>query len=106
MKVQYIVKNPYGITVRVFNKYEQANTYVLAFGNKNYSIQRRTYDCKKPSTTKQKAAVDFIEQCLQIEFTGDIENFYEVSEFIGEYLEDAKIVFEDAKESYYSNFDY
>lgn len=56
------------------------------------------------TTKRQKAAVNFCEQVLDISFKGDIDNFNEVSEFLSEYLEQAKIIAEDAIESYYSNF--
>lgn len=43
------------------------------------------------TTPRQKAAVHFCEQWLNVTFEGDINNFNEVSEFLSEYLEDAKI---------------
>lgn len=58
------------------------------------------------TTRRQKAAVNFCESVLNITFKGDINNFDEVSEFLSEYLEQAKVIAEDAIESYYSNFDY
>lgn len=42
------------------------------------------------TTKRQKAAVYFCETWLNIEFKGDINNFKQVSDFLGEYLEDAK----------------
>lgn len=42
------------------------------------------------TTDRQKAAVHFCEQCLNITFSGNIENRYEVSIFLGEYLQEAK----------------
>lgn len=42
------------------------------------------------TTPRQKAAVHFCEQWLNITFEGDINNFNEVSEFLSEYLDDAK----------------
>ena len=42
------------------------------------------------TTDKQKAAVHFCEQWLNITFSGNIENRYEVSIFLGEYLQEAK----------------
>lgn len=42
------------------------------------------------TTDRQKAAVHFCEQWLNITFSGNIENRYEVSIFLGEYLQEAK----------------
>ena len=42
------------------------------------------------TTDKQKASVHFCEQRLNITFSGNIENRYEVSAFLNEYLQEAK----------------
>lgn len=42
------------------------------------------------TTDRQKAAVHFCEQWLNITFNGDIEDKYQVSIFLGEYLQEAK----------------
>ena len=55
-------------------------------------------------TKKQKSAISFCEEVLNISFNGNINNFNEVSEFLDTYLEQAKVIAEDAIESYYSNF--
>lgn len=47
------------------------------------------------TTNIQKAAVHFCEQWLNVTFDGDIENRYEVSAFLSEYLEDAKNTYEE-----------
>ena len=44
----------------------------------------------RKSTPKQRAAVHFCEQWLNIEFEGDIDNFNSVSDFLADYLADAK----------------
>lgn len=56
------------------------------------------------TTKKQKSAISFCEEVLNISFNGNINNFNEVSEFLDTYLEQAKVIAEDAIESYYSNF--
>ena len=43
------------------------------------------------TTNKQKAAVHYCEQWLNITFDGDINNYQEVSEFLSEYLAEAKM---------------
>lgn len=49
---------------------------------------------KKYMTTKrQKAAVHFCEQWLKIKFTGDINNYQQVSNFLSKYLSEAKYLY-------------
>lgn len=43
------------------------------------------------TTGKQKVAVHFCEQWLNVTFNGDINNFQQVSNFLSEYLEEAKL---------------
>ena len=75
----------------------------MANNRMDWKIVKREY---KQSTEKQKRTVSYIEQTLDIKFDGNIEDFYEVSDFIGDYLDEAKSLYQDACESYYSNFDY
>lgn len=42
------------------------------------------------TTKRQKAAVHFCEQWLEVVFTGDINNYQQVSNFLSKYLEKAK----------------
>lgn len=49
------------------------------------------------TTKKQKAAVRFCEDYLSIEFIGDIEDYHQVSNFLSEYLEDAKNLYEELR---------
>ena len=52
------------------------------------------------TTSRQKAAVHFCEQWLNVTFNGDINNFQQVSNFLLEYLEDAKNLYEEVKCEY------
>ena len=54
------------------------------------------------STDRQKAAVHFCEEWLNITFEGDIENKYQVSLFLQEYLQDAKNLYDEVKCEYES----
>lgn len=47
------------------------------------------------TTDRQKAAVHFCEQWLNVTFEGDIENRYQVSAFLSEYLQEAKNLYEE-----------
>ena len=51
-------------------------------------------------TDKQKAAVHFCEQWLNITFEGDIEDKNQVSEFLEEYLQEAKDLYNEIKYEY------
>lgn len=57
-------------------------------------------------TNRQKKAVAFCETWLKVKFTGNINNYTEVSDFLSLYLDEAKSIAEDAFSSYYSNFDW
>ena len=52
------------------------------------------------TTDKQKAAVHFCEQWLNITFEGDIEDKYQVSTFLEEYLQEAKDLYNEIKYEY------
>lgn len=47
------------------------------------------------TTNKQKAAVHFCEQWLNVTFEGDINNFKQVSYFLSIYLDDAKQLYDE-----------
>ena len=63
---------------------------------------KQTYKKSRPMTTnKQKAAVHFCEQWLDVTFNGDINNFKQVSYFLSSYLDDAKQLYDKCEyESY------
>ena len=52
------------------------------------------------TTDRQKASVHFCEQCLNITFNGDIEDRYQVSIFLGEYLQEAKDLYNELRCEY------
>ena len=54
------------------------------------------------TTGKQKAAVHFCEQWLDVTFEGDINNFDQVSFFLSNYLEEAKLLYDEIKCEYES----
>ena len=47
------------------------------------------------TTNSQKAAVHFCEQWLNITYNSDINNFQQVSNFLSEYLGEAKLTYEE-----------
>lgn len=52
------------------------------------------------TTKRQRAAVRYCENMLDIKFNGDINNFNQVSSFLNQYLEEAKIREEDILQCY------
>lgn len=52
------------------------------------------------TTDRQKAAVYFCEQWLNVTFEGNIENKYQVSIFLGEYLQEAKDLYNELRCEY------
>ena len=47
------------------------------------------------STERQRAAVHFCEQWLNVTFSGDINNFQQVSKFLSKYLKEAKLIYSE-----------
>ena len=54
------------------------------------------------TTNKQKAAVHFCEQWLNITFEGNINDFQQVSCFLSIYLDEAKNIYDEVRCEYES----
>ena len=54
------------------------------------------------TTDKQKAAVHFCEQWLNVTFNGDINNSQQVRYFLSIYLDDAKQIYDEIRCRYES----
>ena len=52
------------------------------------------------STERQRAAVHFCEQWLNITFEGNINDRWQVSVFLGEYLQEAKDLYDELRCEY------
>ena len=52
------------------------------------------------TTDRQKAAIHFCEQWLNITFNGNINNRFEVSIFLEEYLQEAKNLYDEIRCDY------
>ena len=52
------------------------------------------------TTNRQRAAVHFCEQWLNITFEGNIEDKYQVSAFLEEYLQEAKDLYDEIRCEY------
>ena len=80
----FSVYDSYGNWLATFRDYQSAYTFI---------ISRQRYDWKikqKQVTERQKKAIVFIEEILDVDFEGDINNYRQVSDFLSKYLEDAK----------------
>ena len=102
MKLRFIVKDSYGNPIASFRDRKSAEEFRLS-KNPKWTIDS---PLTRQSTDRQISAVYFCEMCLNISFKGNINSFYECSTFLEKYLDDAKSIYQDAYESYYSNFDY
>lgn len=51
-------------------------------------------------TERQIAALHFCEEMLHIEYDGNLDDKYEVSTFLTDYLDDAKCLYEELKCEY------
>ena len=98
----YKVFDSVGQFLRSFPTYKQAMTFKIANSRMDWDIQQ----IKRQVTDKQKRAVYFVETWLKVKFNGNINNFYDVSNFLNNYLNEAKSMAEDAYASYYSQYDY
>lgn len=100
---RYIVYNTVGDKVGIpFASYKEAEVYKAVYGKPDWKIRLIHVASSRKSTEKQKAAVEFIELWCDIKYQGDINDFYEVSDFLSDYLVIAKEVADDASASYNS----
>lgn len=100
---RYIIFDRTGNKVGIpFKSYKDAEEYKIIFGRMDWKIESINIKITKRSTPRQKTAINFCEQWLDIKFCGNIEDFYDCSEFLSEYLDNAKEVASDAESSYFS----
>ena len=71
-----------------FKTYKAAASYKIIYGRNDWTV--RLIDSK--STHKQREAVRFCEQMLDIKFLGNINSFDQCSNFLSMYLDHAKCV--------------
>ena len=76
----------------VFNTRLKAQQFAAGYGRPDWIALEVIL---KKSTEKQQSAVKFCEEMLNVDFEGNIEDFYDVSEFLSEYLDDAKQLYEE-----------
>lgn len=87
----YIVLDNTNNIVRGFNTLKEAEAFITYQGRYDWTIAQ---NIKYSTTTaRQKAAVKFCEEVLQLEFLGDINNYKQVNMFLNEFLQEAKDTF-------------
>lgn len=100
---KYIVYDTTGNPVGVpFNTWEDAETYKMIYGRPDWITRLSIIRIDRKSTEKQRRAVSFVEEWCNISFEGNIDDFYEVSDFLADYLDTAKEIAEDATSAYWS----
>lgn len=99
---RYIVLDSTGHRVGIpFKEWKEASIYKTIYGRQDWKITKvKITESNRRSTEKQIDAVHFCESWLNIKFTGDITNFYEVSEFLSKYLEEAKMFYTEIRSEY------
>ena len=99
---KYIIYDSTGNRVAILTTLKDALDFKHIRGNNRWTIKVIEPVKNKKSTEKQKAAIEFIEKWLDVTFTGDINNFYEVSDFLSEYLDEAKQIYDEIYNEYTS----
>ena len=92
---KYIIYDSTGTQVAILTTMRDALDFKHIKGNNAWTIKILEPLKNKQSTARQKGAVKFVEEWLDITFNGDINNFYEVSDFLSEYLDEAKQMYDE-----------
>jgi hypothetical protein len=85
----YSIFDSYGEWVGSFPTYKAAMTYIISRNRYDWRIKQ------KQVTEKQKRAVQFCESMLNISFNGNLNDYNQVSKFLSNNLDSAKIIYEE-----------
>ena len=99
---KYTIYDSTGTIVATLTTMKDALDFKHIRGNNTWTIKIIEPLRNRQSTPKQKGAVKFVEEWLNITFTGNINDFYEVSDFLSEYLEEAKQMYDEVYNEYTS----
>lgn len=89
---EYIIFDTTDNALRKYSSYADALHFKQIMGRPDWSIRVS----QRKSTKRQKAAVNFcLEVFSNLEFQGDIEDFYDCSQFLSWYLDDAKTLMQE-----------
>ncbi len=88
----YRVLDKYGHLLRTFNTYIEAWEFRMVNHRYDWAIcdVYQSAETDFQTTDKQKNAVKFVKDILQIEFKGNIDDWRDVSPFLNDYLQQAK----------------
>lgn len=99
---KYTIYDSTGTIVATLTTMRDALDFKHIRGNNAWTIKIIEPLKNRQSTARQKGAVKFIEEWLNITFTGNINDFYEVSDFLSEYLDEAKQIYDEVYNEYTS----
>lgn len=85
--------------VRYFKTYQEAKCFIIVNNRLDWKIVSYSKADYKP-TAKQQSAVRWTERMLGIKFTGNINSGLSCSEFLSQYLEQAKDFYIEIKSEY------
>ena len=91
--------NPVGIPFKTIREAEEYKAFNRRF---DWTVRLIDINIWRESTPKQRGALTFCEGVLGIQFEGNRYDFYDVSDFLSEYLEEAKQVARELTCSYSS----
>ena len=81
--------NPVGVPFKTIREAEEYKAFNRRF---DWTVRLIDINIWRESTPKQRGALTFCEGVLGIQFEGNRYDFYDVSDFLSEYLEEAKQV--------------
>lgn len=96
IKKKYAVLDSTKHLLKCFDSYQAADSY-RALNNRLDWLVVSYYPVNTKSTAKQKSAVYFCSQMLNIPFNGNIDSSLECSHFLSEYLYIAKQIYTELK---------
>ena len=99
---KYTIYDSTGTIVAILTTMRDALDFKHIRGNNTWTIKIIEPLKNRQSTARQKGAVKFVEEWLNITFTGNINDFYEVSDFLSEYLDEAKQMYDKVYNEYTS----
>ena len=103
MSRKYVVydttSNPVGVPFKTIREAEEYKAFNRRF---DWTVRLIDINIWRESTPKQRGALTFCEGVLGIQFEGNRYDFYDVSDFLSEYLEEAKQVARELTCSYSS----
>lgn len=97
--MNHVVIDSTNYIVRYFKTYQEAECFRIANNRLDWKIVSYYKADYKP-TAKQQSAVRWTSYILGIRFTGNINSGLSCSEFLSEYLEEAKLLYIEMKADY------